>query len=40
MSPIQAAMARSRSTIVALFFLLIAGAYAYITIPKESNTLI
>ncbi|MEQ9491184.1 MAG: efflux RND transporter permease subunit [Alphaproteobacteria bacterium] len=37
MSPIDAALSRSRTTISVLAFLLIAGFIAYVSIPKESE---
>ena len=37
MTPIEAALSRSRTVIALLLFLLIAGMSAYINIPKESN---
>ena len=37
MTPIDAALSRSRTVIASLLFLLIAGMSAYVNIPKESN---
>ncbi|MEM6498448.1 MAG: efflux RND transporter permease subunit, partial [Pseudomonadota bacterium] len=37
MSPIDAALNRSRTVIGVLFFILLAGTFAYIAIPKESD---
>ena len=37
MTPIDAALSRSRTVVATLVFLLIAGMSAYINIPKESR---